>query len=231
MALSVIIPVLNEELVLWSCLDQLKDIRTSGAEVIVVDGGSTDKTREVAARLADRVLLAPRGRASQMNAGAQAARGDILLFLHADTALPEKAAFTIAHALERTGRAWGFFGTRIVPGTLLLSIVAAAMSTRSRLTRIATGDQAIFIRRSPFETIGGFPDIPLMEDIAISKALKRAGLRPVCLKAHVRTSARRWQKHGVIRTVMLMWRLRLRYYLGADPSVLAKLYGYAPRED
>jgi rSAM/selenodomain-associated transferase 2 len=231
MRLSIIIPVVNEDTVLEDCVRCLAEMRSAGAEVVIVDGGSTDKTREIAARSADRMMVAPRGRASQMNAGAQAARGDMLLFLHADTLLPENAVLTITDALERTGRAWGFFRARIVPRTLILSIVSMTMNMRSRLTHIATGDQAMFIRRSTFDAIGGFPDIPLMEDIALSKTLKRAGNRPVCLKAQARTSARRWQKRGVFRTIVLMWRLRLKYYLGADPADLARQYGYVPRED
>jgi len=180
--------------------------------VIVVDGGSDDGTAGLAAGLCDRVMVAPRGRAAQMNAGAREARGDILLFLHADTRLPEN--FT----LEK--HVWGRFDVRIEGRHPFLPVVAWAMNLRSRLTGIATGDQAIFVRREAFP---GFEDIPLMEDIAFSKIMKRRGA-PACLRSRVRTSGRRWESRGVLRTVLLMWRLRLAYALGADPARLAEKY-------
>ncbi|MBI3676994.1 MAG: TIGR04283 family arsenosugar biosynthesis glycosyltransferase [Proteobacteria bacterium] len=228
MSLSLVIPVLNEEATLSSCLHRLTDARAASAEVIVVDGGSIDNTVALAISLADRVLAAPRGRASQMNAGARGARGDTLLFLHADTIAPPRTDVLIANALVHSGRAWGFFKVGIVPRTPLLSLVAFAMNARSHLSGIATGDQAIFVRRAVFEAVGGYPDIPLMEDIAICKALRRFG-RPVRVNARVLTSARRWQKKGAVRTILLMWWLRLNYFLGTDPGVLARRYGYVPR--
>jgi rSAM/selenodomain-associated transferase 2 len=217
--LSVIVPALNEAAGIAHCLEALEPLRAGGHEVIVVDGGSEDRTREIAAALADRVLAAPRGRARQMNAGAAAARGAALVFVHADTRLPPDAARSIARALEK--RAWGRFDVRIESGHPLLRVVACAMNLRSRLTGIATGDQAIFVRRADF---AGFPEIALMEDIAFSKAMKRRS-PPACLRERVTTSGRRWERGGVLRTMLLMWRLRLAYFLGASPDELARRYG------
>lgn len=227
--LSIVIPVLNEAEGIGARLTVLQPLRAAGAEIVVADGGSTDGTPGLAAGLADSVVAAPRGRGSQMNAGAQQARGDILLFLHADTDLPDGALTAIAAAVAE-GAAWGRFDVRIVGVSPLLPVVATLMNWRSRLTGIATGDQAIFATREAFSRAGGFPDIPLMEDIAFSTALRRVA-RPACLTAKVATSGRRWEKHGVLRTVLLMWRLRLRFWLGASPQVLAREYGYVPRQD
>ncbi len=227
-ALSIVLPVLNEAPGIVAALQALAPLRAAGAEVIVADGGSTDRSAELAGPLADRVLEAPRGRASQMNAGAAAARGDILLFLHADTRLPDGAGRLIAQALAG-GRRWGRFDVQIEGKSVWLPLVAAMMNLRSRLTGIATGDQAVFVAREAFVAVGGFPDIPLMEDIELSRRLRRIG-RPACLAARVTTSGRRWEAHGVWRTILRMWRLRLRYFLGADPQCLAVEYGYAPRE-
>jgi rSAM/selenodomain-associated transferase 2 len=191
--------------------------------VIVVDGGSSDGTRASAAPLADRVLAAPRGRASQMNAGAAAARGDVLLFLHADTQLPADADRLILDGLDARGRAWGRFDVRIDGAHPLLRVVAGLMNLRSRLTGIATGDQAIFVHRAALATAGGFPPLALMEDVALSATLKRIS-RPLCLRERVVTSGRRWESRGVVRTIVLMWWLRLRYFLGASPERLARLY-------
>ncbi|MBU6299363.1 MAG: TIGR04283 family arsenosugar biosynthesis glycosyltransferase [Alphaproteobacteria bacterium] len=224
MTLSIIIPVLNESSLIEKCLWQLAEFRAQGVEVIVVDGGSNDVTERAARPLADRVLTATRGRALQMNAGAHAASSDTLLFLHVDTELPPGADAMIAAALAPPKRVWGRFDVRIVPATPLLAIVARLMNLRSRLSGIATGDQAIFVRRSAFVAIGGYPDIPLMEDIELSKRLKRMS-KPICLRTRVSTSARRWLKYGVVRTIFLMWRLRLAYSLGADPLKLARRYG------
>jgi rSAM/selenodomain-associated transferase 2 len=182
--------------------------------VIVADGGSDDATARLAAPLCDRVVLAPRGRAAQMNAGAREARGDMLVFLHADTRLPPDA-----DELMR-GFLWGRFDVQIEGRHPLLKVVAWSMNLRSRLTGIATGDQAIFVRRGAFP---GFPELPLMEDIAFSKAMKRSA-RPACLKQRVVTSGRRWESRGVARTIFLMWKLRLLYSLGTSPEKLARLY-------
>jgi len=220
--LSIVVPVLDEAAIIQGTLRSLQDLRRRGCEVIVVDGASSDATRSLAAPLADRVIDAPRGRAAQMNAGARAARGDILLFLHADTLLPAGALDEIESGLARTGRAWGRFDVTI-SGSRALALVAAMMNLRSRLSGIATGDQAMFARRAAFEAAGAFPEIPLMEDVALSKALKRLS-PPLCLRARAATSGRRWQRHGTVRTILLMWRLRLAYALGADPRRLARRY-------
>jgi rSAM/selenodomain-associated transferase 2 len=223
--LSIIMPVLDEGEGIAATLDALADLRGLGVEVIVVDGGSHDATVQRARLRADRVLTAPRGRASQMNAGAEKATGDVLLFLHADTRLPTAAELVVLGGLERSGRVWGRFDVSIVGRHPLLAVVARMMSIRSRATGIATGDQAIFVKRDAFVAAGGFPEIPLMEDIALCKRLKRVG-RPLCLRERVVTSGRRWERHGVLRTIVLMWRLRLSYFLGADPALLARRYGY-----
>jgi rSAM/selenodomain-associated transferase 2 len=220
--LSIIVPVLNEAAEIEAALQALAPLRARGCEVIVVDGGSDDRTVEFARPLATRTINAPRGRARQMNAGAAAASGDVLLFLHADTRLPDDTDRLISNALARSRRAWGRFDVRFAGGALPL--VALMMNLRSRLTGIATGDQAVFVTRAAFEAAGGFPEIALMEDIALSARLKRLS-RPVCLSGRVMTSARRWQKHGALRTVLLMWRLRLAYYFGAQPDALARAYG------
>lgn len=228
MSISIIIPTLNEEYNIQSQLEAINACRTKDVEIIVADGGSVDRTVEIATPRANHVVVAPRGRASQMNAGAQLSQSEILLFLHADTVLPSSAVASMESALALSTRVWGRFDVRIVPSSSILSAVAWAMNLRSRLSGIATGDQAIFVRRSAFLAVQGFPDIPLMEDIALSKALKRLS-RPICLRQKVSTSARRWQSHGVVRTIFFMWRLRLEYFLGADPRKLAMRYGYAPR--
>ena len=229
-ALSIIVPVLNEEAGIATALAALADLRRFGHQVIVVDGGSSDRTVELARPLADFVMTAPRGRASQMNTGAARASGDTLLFLHADTRLPTAADFAIVDGLRRSGHVWGRFDVEINGSHPMLRVVAAMMNLRSRVTCIATGDQAIFVTRAAFAKCGGYPDIPLMEDIALSKKLKRLG-RPLCLKARVTTSGRRWEQRGVFRTILLMWRLRLAYFLGAEPHALARRYGYVPRQD
>jgi rSAM/selenodomain-associated transferase 2 len=220
--LSIVIPVLNEADGIVEALTALTPLRAQGHEVIVVDAGE-DGTAELARSRADRVLRGPRGRAAQMNRGAAAARGDVLVFLHADTRLPASAGRLIADGLAVTGRAWGRFDVRLSGGQPSLRIVEASMNWRSRLTGIATGDQAIFVTRDRFRAVGGYPEMALMEDVALSKALKRLG-PPLCLRARVTTSSRRWERDGVVRTVLLMWSLRLRYFLGADPSDLARRY-------
>ena len=221
--LSIIVPCLDESRGIADVLSALAPLRARGAEVIVVDGGSRDGTPERAGPFADAVISAPRGRASQMNAGAARARGEILLFLHADTWLPEAADTLIVEGLKRARRGWGRFDVAIASGHPLLRLVERLMNLRSRLTGIATGDQAIFVTRSLFTAAGGYPEIALMEDVALSKHLKRYG-PPLCLRHRITTSARRWEKHGVVRTILLMWRLRFAYWLGADPHKLAPRY-------
>ena len=218
MKLSIIIPALDEAAGIVGALEALAPLRARGHEVIVADGGSGDSTRELAAALADRVVPAPRGRARQMNAGAGLAEGDALLFLHADTRLPANADHLISHSLNKN--LWGRFDVAIEGRSALLPVIAFSMNLRSRLSGIATGDQAIFVRRDAFS---GFPEIALMEDVAFSKAMKRRA-PPACLRERVSTSGRRWERNGVIRTVILMWRLRLAYFLGASPDELARQY-------
>lgn len=221
--LSIVVPVLNEAAEIEAALHALAPFRARGCEVVVVDGGSADNTSALAAPLADRVTTASRGRASQMNAGAAAAKGDVLLFLHVDTRLPDNADILVRETLARSRRVWGRFDVRFTRGAL--SLIAWTMNLRSRLTGIATGDQAMFVKRDAFARPGGFPAIALMEDIALSAQLKRFS-RPICLAARVTTSPRRWQKHGTVRTVLLMWRLRLAYLFGARPDALARAYSY-----
>ena len=221
--LSVIVPALNEAAGIGTTLQALAALRASGHEVIVVDGGSADATVQVAQPLADRVVAGPRGRSRQMNAGAALAQGKVLLFLHADTLLPAGADTLIAQALARGAR-WGRFDVRISGGAWLFPLIASLMNLRSRLSGIATGDQAIFIEHSLFTQLGGYADQPLMEDIELSRRL-RAVAPPACLHERVETSGRRWLQHGVWRTVWLMWRLRWRYWRGASPDVLARAYG------
>lgn len=226
MRLSIIVPVLDEAAMLGEALQALAPFRERGAELIVVDGGSRDGSLELAASYADRVIQAKRGRGTQMNAGARIARGDALVFLHADTHLPVDADRLVLRALGES--AWGRFDVTITGTSPLLPIIAWLMNWRSRLTGIATGDQAIFVRREAFNQADGFPEIPLMEDIAFSRALKRIG-RPACPAARVRTSGRRWEREGVLRTVVRMWGLRLAFFFGADPAILARRYGYGER--
>jgi rSAM/selenodomain-associated transferase 2 len=223
--LSIIMPVLDEGEGIAPTLDALGDMRALGAEVIVVDGGSRDATIQRARLRTDRVLSAPRGRALQMNAGAAKATGDVLLFLHADTRLPRHADLVVLTGLERSGRAWGRFNIKIEGRSPLLLLVGWLMNLRSRLTGIATGDQAIFVRRDTFQAIGGFAEIPLMEDVALCKRLKGVS-RPLCLSERVVTSGRRWEKNGVLNTIVLMWRLRLAYFFGVNPNELARQYGH-----
>jgi rSAM/selenodomain-associated transferase 2 len=220
--LSIVMPTLNEAAGIGDLLAALQPLRHRGHELIVVDGGSTDGTAALARRFADAVLDAPSGRATQMNAGAAAARGRVLLFLHADTWLPPLADVLIRKAMA-SGRPWGRFDVRIEGRPRLLRVVAALMNLRSRLTGIATGDQAIFVTREAFERVGGFPAQPLMEDIELSRRLKRLG-RPACLRERVCTAGRRWEQRGVWRTIFLMWRLRWRYWRGVSAARLAEAY-------
>lgn len=225
--LCIVLPVLDEGATLAVRLQALEGLRRQGARIVVVDGGSQDDTLAVARERADLALLAPRGRASQMNAGAAACPADVLLFLHADTVLPDNADLLVRRATLGPF-AWGRFDVRIDSPRALLRVVGALMNLRSRWTGIATGDQAIFVRHDLFQRVGGFPDLPLMEDIAICRLLKQQG-PPACLRERVTTSARRWERNGTWRTIFLMWRLRAAYFFGADPRELAVQYGYRPR--
>ncbi|MCK9608216.1 MAG: TIGR04283 family arsenosugar biosynthesis glycosyltransferase [Methylomonas sp.] len=219
--LSIVIPVINEAAQLAEKLQTLQGLRDY-CQLIVVDGGSDDNSPVVAAAWVEKVLHSQRGRAIQMNVGAFEADADILLFLHADTRLPADAVSLIVDAVEQ-GYRWGRFDVEFDSSRPVFKMIAFMMNGRSRLTGIATGDQAMFVTRQAFAAAGGFPEIALMEDISLSSRLKNLGW-PCCLHAKVVTSARRWQQHGVLKTILLMWCLRLAYFFGADPNRLAAQY-------
>ena len=220
--LSIVIPALDEAEGIVATLEALQPLRTRGVELLLADGGSRDGTPALAAPWVDAVLGALRGRAAQMNAGAARAGGETLLFLHADTQLPPLADVLVQQAVDG-GAQWGRFDVRILGRPATLRVVAALMNLRSRASGIATGDQAIFVTRAAFARVGGFPAQPLMEDIEISRRLKRIG-RPACLRAKACTSGRRWEQRGVWRTIVLMWRLRWRYWRGEAAAQLARAY-------
>jgi len=224
MRISVIVPTLNEERNIGTTIETLKPLRPD--EVIVTDGGSADRTREICQSLGVNTLSAPRGRGRQMNEAARQTTGDILLFLHADTRLPLTALDDIRAALRDPHCVGGRFDIKLDTDLWMLRVIGKMISLRSRLTKVATGDQAIFVRRDIFEQIGGYPDIPLMEDVALSRALKRAG-KVACLRSRVITSARRWEMEGVWHTIVKMWTLKSLYLLGISPSRLKRYYGDA----
>ncbi len=221
MKISVIVPVLNEEATIAATLGALAAL--APYEVIVVDGGSVDRTRDIAARSGGQVLSAERGRARQMNRGAARASGEVLLFLHADTRLPDSAFSDIAAALNDPRCLGGRFDVELEGSHRMLKLVGALINYRSRVTKVGTGDQAIFLRREIFLRMGGYPDIPLMEDIALCRALKRMGA-VACLRSRVVTSARRWENDGVWRTIVRMWTLKLLYLAGVSPARLKQFY-------
>jgi rSAM/selenodomain-associated transferase 2 len=221
MRISVIIPVLNEEKTIATSVAALHALRPD--EVLIVDGGSTDRTREICNQLRVRVISSKRGRATQMNAGASQATGDVLLFVHADTRLPESAFADIRTALANAHYVGGRFDVKLDGDRWILKIIGKLISLRSRLTKVSTGDQAIFVRRAVFEAIGGYPAIPLMEDIALSQALKRSG-KVACLKNCVITSPRRWEAEGIWKTIFKMWTLKSLYLLGVSPFRLKRYY-------
>ena len=222
MRLSIVMPVLDEAAEIDAALAALAPLRADGQQLIVVDGGSRDGTLAQCGGRTDEMLQAPRGRASQMNAGAAQAQGDVLLFLHADTRLPSGAGAAIEQAM-RAGAQWGRFDVTITGRSLMFPMIAVLMNLRSRWSSIATGDQAIFVRRDLFERIDGYAELPLMEDIDLCKRL-RACSAPACLRQRVSTSGRRWEERGVWRTVFLMWRLRWRYWRGEPAEALARAY-------
>ena len=223
MPLSIIIPALNEGHQIATILARLQGHRSQNTEIILVDGGSRDDTVELAAPLVDRVITSKAGRATQMNAGAALATAEVLLFLHADTVLPAHAPQLILQGLTDARYRWGRFDVTIAGDHFFLAVIAWFMNHRSRLTGIATGDQAIFMTRAVFDQLGGFPDQALMEDVEMTSHLRKLG-PPLCLHERVITSGRRWEKHGVWRTIWLMWRLRLQYSLGAKPADLHRRY-------
>jgi rSAM/selenodomain-associated transferase 2 len=220
--LSVVIPALDEAEALPATLAALTPWRAAGAEVLLVDGGSADATVAIAEALVDKVLLSPRGRAVQMNTGWRAARGELLLFLHADTVLSPAAALALADAWS-SGVLWGRFDVRLAGSHPLLPLVAALINLRSRLSGIATGDQGLFVQRRVLDELGGYPDMPLMEDLWLSRQL-RSRCWPCCLGVPITTSARRWERHGVLRTILLMWCLRTAWMLGYPAERLARAY-------
>ena len=220
--ISIIVPVLNEGARIAPFIGHLQGM-ARGCELIVVDGGSSDATLAEAAARGVRTLLADRGRAAQMNAGAAAATGNIFLFLHADTQLPANFAQLVKTACAGNKAAWGRFDVHIEGSSAMLPVVAAFMCWRSRLTGIATGDQALFMQRDLFEKLGGYANLALMEDIALCKAAKKISA-PICLNERVITSGRRWQQRGVWRTILQMWWLRMQYFFGASPDKLHQQY-------
>ena len=221
MRISVIIPVLNEENTIASTLHAVHALGPH--EIIVVDGGSTDRTRKISVQAGAKILMTGPSRARQMNRGALEATGDVLLFLHADTRLPASALRDIAAALSDPRYVGGRFDVELDSDRWLLKVVGFMISLRSRLSKVGTGDQAIFVRREVFAELGGFPDLPLMEDIAFCRMLKRAG-KVACLRSKVVTSARRWEVDGVWRTILRMWTLKLLYLAGVSPARLKNFY-------
>ena len=221
MNISVVLPVLNEEQSIRGTLQSL--IRLTPYEIIVVDGGSRDRTLEICKEFAVDVMHAERGRARQMNVGARRASGEVLLFLHADTRLPQSALNDIAAALSDSRYLAGRFDVELAGAHWMLKVIGALINYRSRATKVATGDQALFVRREVFDRMGGFPDIPLMEDIAFCRALKRIG-GVACLRSRVITSARRWERDGVWRTIFKMWSLKVCYLAGVSPMRLKRFY-------
>ncbi|VAW63865.1 Glycosyl transferase, family 2 [hydrothermal vent metagenome] len=222
--LSIIIPALNEALHIIATLKPLQKIRQAGHEIILCDGGSTDNTVSLSEDLVDHCISSKPGRARQMNAGAQHASGDILCFLHADTLAPESIDQLIIQSLNQSGKLWGRFDIQLSGKQSVFRIIERLINLRSCISSIATGDQGIFIYRPVFHKLFGFADIPLMEDIELSGRLRKIS-RASCIHKHkLITSSRRWEQNGIISTVVLMWQLRLRYFLGTPARVLAQAY-------
>ena len=221
MRVSVVVPTLNEAGTIGQTLTRIR--QAGQCELIVVDGGSGDETLEIVRKSADRVLSVQRGRAYQMNAGAQVATGATLLFLHADTLPPPGFPYLIEQALIDPDVVGGRFDVDLDAAGWAFRMIGALMNIRSRLTHIATGDQGIFVRRETFKSIGGYPEWDIMEDLEFSRQLKRAG-KVACLRNRVQTSARRWKKHGVTKTILIMWGLRLCHFFGIRPAALKAFY-------
>ncbi len=216
--ISIIIPTLNEGTNIQLCLEALQPLRNK-SEIIVVDGGSIDDTVEISRSLANSVIVSAKGRARQMNTGAEKAKGEMLVFLHADTFLPEN----IIELISLLDNSWGRFNIQLNGMSVMLKVISAFMNWRSRITGIATGDQVIFVNKQLFNIVGGYPDIALMEDISLCAKLKKIK-PPICLNAKVVSSGRRWEQFGVLKTILLMWSIRVRYFLGEDPETLSVLY-------
>ncbi|HCW91760.1 MAG TPA: glycosyl transferase [Marinobacter sp.] len=223
MAVSIVVPVWQEAEVIEDSLRALEPLRRAGHEVLVVDAGSPDGTARKAAPLCDRVIESGKGRAAQMNTGAGAARGNLLLFLHADTQLPERALAELRNFYTHSERSWGRFDVRLSGSRMMFRVIAWFMNRRSRLTGICTGDQALFVRREVFEVLGGFREMPLMEDVELTSRLRLVS-RPFCIHAPVVTDSRRWEQEGIWRTILLMWWLRWRYWRGESPQSLVNTY-------
>ena len=221
MFISIIIPVLNEEQSVKALLQQLQIYRQQGHEVIVVDGGSDDETVSISEPLADKVITSDSGRAKQMNKGVSESTNEVLWFLHADTSIPENVIEAIQESLIKND--WGRFNIKLSGSNFLFRIIERMINIRSCLSGIATGDQGIFVKRNIFDSIGGYSEIPLMEDVVLSKKLKTIS-QPACTKETLTTSSRRWEKNGIIKTILLMWYLRFLYWIGVTPDKLAKLY-------
>ena len=222
MKVSIVIPVLNEAEHIADTLESLSEYRNQGHEIIVVDGGSVDNTVPISGPYADKLVHSDAGRATQMNRGIDVAQGDVLLFLHADTRLPDDAMSKAVSAIEN-GSFWGRFNVRLSGGFFIFRIIESMMNLRSCVTGVATGDQAIFVSRECIEIVGGYPRLPLMEDVVFSKQLRTLG-RPACIASRAITSSRRWEEQGVMRTMLLMWRLRLLFFIGVPADKLEKHY-------
>ena len=221
MPISIIIPALNEEKSIKALLQQLQIYRQQGHEVIVVDAGSHDETVSISDSLADKVITSDAGRARQMNKGVTESKNEVLWFLHVDTAIPDNVIETIQKSLIKYK--WGRFNIELSGSHFSFRVIEKMINVRSCFSGIATGDQGIFVKRKIFESIGGYPEIPLMEDVALSKKLKNIS-QPICIKETLTTSSRRWEKNGIIKTTLLMWHLRFLYWMGVNPDKLAKLY-------
>ncbi len=219
---SIIIPTLNESKSIEESLRPLQSLRKQGFEIIVVDGGSADGTKSLAAPLVDQLVQGPKGRSRQMNAGSVYAKGQWLLFLHADTQLPSDIQ-SWKISIDQSQLLWGFFRIRLCGHSIMFRIIEKAVNLRSCLTKVATGDQCIFVRKSVFNSVGLFPEIPLMEDVAISKCLRSLS-EPLVYRSKATTSSRRWEENGILNTILLMWSLRLAYFFGVDPQRLHRFY-------
>lgn len=219
--IAVIVPLLNERQRLPDLIGMLRSLDAD--EVAIVDGGSSDGSEDLLEASSLHWCTSASGRAVQMNSGASRTCSDILLFLHADTRIDSSHLSAVRKAMGDSAIVGGRFDVRLSGSHPALRMIEWFINFRSRLTRISTGDQCQFVRREAFEEIAGFPEQPLMEDVEFSRRLKRAG-NIACLRDKVTTSSRRWERHGILRTVLLMWKIRLLYWLGVSPERLARMY-------